>query len=71
MVLSGGRSLNLLCQGYNQEENIDYDETFAPIFIMEAIRILIAFAAFMVFKLFQMDVKSYFLNGYMNEEMYV
>ena len=58
-------------QGYNQEEGIDYDETFAPVARMEAIRILIAFAAFMGFKLYQMDVKSAFLNGDMKEEVFV
>ena len=58
-------------QGYNQEEGIDYDETFAPVARMEAIRILIAFAAFMGFKLYQMDVKSAFLNGDLKEDVYV
>jgi len=53
----------LVFQGYNQEEGIDYDETFVPVARMEAIRILIAFAAFMVFKLYQIDIKSAFLNG--------
>ncbi|XP_049381315.1 uncharacterized protein LOC125845854 [Solanum stenotomum] len=61
----------LVVQGYNQEEGIDYDEAFAPVARMEAIRILIAFAAFMEFKLFQMDVKSAFLNGDLKEEVYV
>ena len=58
-------------QGYNQEEGIDYDETFAPVARMEAIRILIAFDAFMGFKLYQMDVKSAFLNGDLKEEVFV
>ncbi|KAH0716724.1 hypothetical protein KY285_012755 [Solanum tuberosum] len=49
--------------GYNQEEEIDYDETFAPVARMESIRILIAFSTYIEFKLFQMDVKSAFLNG--------
>ena len=61
----------LVIQGYNQEEGIDYDETFAPVARMEAIRILIAFAAFMGFKLYQMDVKSAFLNGDLKEEVFV
>ena len=61
----------LVVQGYNQEEGIDYDETFVPVARMEAIRILIAFAAFMGFKLYQMDVKSAFLNGYLKEEVFV
>ncbi|XP_015057420.1 uncharacterized protein LOC107003608 [Solanum pennellii] len=61
----------LVVQRYNQEEGIDYDETFAPVARMEAIRILIAFAAFMGFKLYQMDVKSAFLNGDLKEEVFV
>lgn len=61
----------LVVQGYNQEEGIDYDESFAPVARMEAIRMLIAFASHMEFKLYQMDVKSAFLNGYLQEEVYV
>ncbi|XP_075103519.1 putative mitochondrial protein AtMg00820 [Nicotiana tabacum] len=61
----------LVVQGYNQEEGIDYDETFAPVARMEAIRILIAFASYMEFILFQMDVKSAFLNGFLKEEVFV
>jgi len=61
----------LVVHGYNQEEGIDYDETFAPVARMETIRMLIAYAAHMEFKLYQMDVKSAFLNGYLKEEVYV
>lgn len=61
----------LVVQGYNQEEGIDYDETFAPVARMEAIRILIAFVAHREYKLFQMGVKSAFLNGNLKEEVYV
>ncbi|XP_070002214.1 uncharacterized mitochondrial protein AtMg00820-like [Nicotiana sylvestris] len=57
----------LVVQGYNQDEEIDYDETFAPIACMEAIRILIDFASHMEFTLLQMDVKSAFLNGFLKE----
>jgi len=57
----------LFVQGNNQEEGIDYEETFAPVTRIEAIRILIAFAAHMEFKLYQMDVKSALLNGYLKE----
>ena len=53
-----------MVQGYNQEEGIDYDETFEPVERMESIRMLIAFAALMEFKLYQMDVKSAFLNAF-------
>lgn len=58
----------LIVKGYNQEEGIDYDETFIPIAIIEAIRIFINFVAFMGFKLYQMDIKSTFLNSYLKEE---
>ncbi|CAN0908181.1 Retrovirus-related Pol polyprotein from transposon RE1, partial [Linum grandiflorum] len=61
----------MVAQGYDQEEGIDYDETFAPVARLEAIRLLCAFAALNKFKLFQMDVKSAFLNGDLNEEVYV
>jgi len=57
----------LVVQGYNQKEGIDYEETFASVAKIEAIRILIAFAAYMEFKLYQVDVKSTFLNGYLKE----
>jgi hypothetical protein len=53
----------LVAQGYSQVEGLDFRETFAPIAHLEAIRILLAFAASMRFKLYQMDVKSAFLNG--------
>ena len=61
----------LVAQGYNQEEDIDYEETFAPVARLEAIRLLLAFACYMDFKLYQMDVKSTFLNGTIKEEAYV
>ncbi|GJY60300.1 retrovirus-related pol polyprotein from transposon TNT 1-94 [Tanacetum coccineum] len=52
-------------------EGIDYDETYAPVARLESIRILLAYACALDFKLFQMDVKSAFLNGFINEEVYV
>ena len=61
----------LVVQGYNHEECIDYEKTFAPVARIESIQILIAFAAHMEIKLYQMDVKSAFLNGYLKEEVYV
>ena len=54
----------LMAQGYNQQEGIDYDETFAPVARLEAIRMLLAFASYKGFMLYQMDVKSAFLNGF-------
>ncbi|GJU68665.1 copia protein [Tanacetum coccineum] len=61
----------LVAQGYNQQEGIDYDETYASVARLESIRILLAYACALDFKLFQMDVKSAFLNGFINEEVYV
>ncbi|GJV49025.1 retrovirus-related pol polyprotein from transposon TNT 1-94 [Tanacetum coccineum] len=58
----------LVAQGYNQQEGIDYDETYASVARLESIRILLAYACALDFKLFQMDVKSAFLNGFINEE---
>ncbi|GJX25572.1 retrovirus-related pol polyprotein from transposon TNT 1-94 [Tanacetum coccineum] len=61
----------LVVQGYNQQEDIDYDETYTLVARLESIRILLAYACALDFKLFQMDVKSAFLNGFINEEVYV
>ena len=61
----------LMAQGYNQQEGIDYEGTFAPVARLEAIRMLLAFACHKNFILYQMDVKSAFLNGFINEEVYV
>ncbi|GJW67395.1 retrovirus-related pol polyprotein from transposon TNT 1-94 [Tanacetum coccineum] len=61
----------LVAQGYNQQEGIDYDETFAPVARLEAIKIFLAFATYMNFIVYQMDVKSAFLNGKLKEEVYV
>jgi hypothetical protein len=61
----------LVAQGYNQVEGLDFMKTFAPIARFEAIRILLAFAVFKGFKLYQMGVKSAFLNGVIQQEVYV
>jgi hypothetical protein len=61
----------LVAQGYSQEEGIDYENTFAPIAHLEAIRILLAFSVAKGFNLYQMDVKSAFLNGVLEEEVYM
>ncbi|GKF36809.1 copia protein, partial [Tanacetum coccineum] len=58
----------LVAQGYNQQEGIDYDETYALVARLKSIRILLAYVCALVFKLFQMDVKNAFLNGLINEE---
>ncbi|GKA32476.1 retrovirus-related pol polyprotein from transposon TNT 1-94 [Tanacetum coccineum] len=69
-VVSRNKS-RLVSQGYNQQEGIDYDKTYAPVARLESIIILLASACALDFKLFQMDVKSAFLNGFINEEVYV
>ncbi|GJR14706.1 putative ribonuclease H-like domain-containing protein [Tanacetum coccineum] len=61
----------LVAQGYKQEEGIDYDEVFAPVARIEAIRLFLAYASFMNFLVYQMDVKSAFLYGTIEEEVYV
>ncbi|GJT12290.1 putative ribonuclease H-like domain-containing protein [Tanacetum coccineum] len=59
----------LVAQGYKQEERIDCDEVFAPVARVEAIRLFLAFASFMNFHVYQMDVKSAFLYGTIEEEI--
>ena len=61
----------LVCKGYAQEEGLDYGETFAPVSRMEGVRTLLAYAAYKGFKVYQMDVKSAFLNGILEEEVYI
>jgi hypothetical protein len=61
----------LVAQGYSQVEGLDFGETFAPVAHFEVIRILLAFAVSKGFKLYQMDVKNDFLNGVIQEEIYV
>ena len=63
--------IRFVAQGYSQEEGINFEETYAPVARLEAIRILLAFAVSQSVKLFQMDVKSAFLNGYIKEEVYM
>ncbi|GJU80595.1 retrovirus-related pol polyprotein from transposon TNT 1-94, partial [Tanacetum coccineum] len=61
----------LVAQGYNQKEGINYDETYDSVARLKSIRILLAIACANDFKLYQMDVKSAFLNGFINEKVYV
>ncbi|GJW89233.1 putative ribonuclease H-like domain-containing protein [Tanacetum coccineum] len=61
----------LVSQGHRQEESIDYEELFAPVTRIEAIRLFLAYASFMGFLVYQMDVKSAFLYGTIEEEVYV
>ncbi|GJR99355.1 retrotransposon protein, putative, ty1-copia subclass, partial [Tanacetum coccineum] len=61
----------LVAKGYTQTLGIDYEETFSPVADIRAIRILIAIAAFYDYEIWQMDVKTAFLNGYLSEEVYM
>nr|GEV16049.1 retrovirus-related Pol polyprotein from transposon TNT 1-94 [Tanacetum cinerariifolium] len=61
----------LVAHGYRQEEGIDFEESFAPVARLKAIRIFLAYAAHMNMVVYQMDVKTAFLNGNMREEVYV
>nr|GEZ58538.1 putative ribonuclease H-like domain-containing protein [Tanacetum cinerariifolium] len=61
----------LVSQGHTQEEGIDYEEVFAPVVRIQAIRLFLAYASFMGFMVYQMDVKSAFLYGTIEEEVYV
>ncbi|GKF94003.1 retrovirus-related pol polyprotein from transposon TNT 1-94, partial [Tanacetum coccineum] len=58
-------------KGYRQEEGIDFEESFAPVARLEAVRIFVAYAAHKSFTIYQMDVKTDFLNGPLKEEVYV
>nr|GEZ13990.1 retrovirus-related Pol polyprotein from transposon TNT 1-94 [Tanacetum cinerariifolium] len=61
----------LVVRGYRQEEGLDFEESFAPVARMEAIRIFLAYAAHKSFTVFQMDVKTAFLHGSLKEDVYV
>nr|GFB73365.1 hypothetical protein [Tanacetum cinerariifolium] len=61
----------LVTRGYRQEEGIDFEESFAPVARLEAIRIFLAYAAHKNMVVYQMDVKTAFLNGNLREDVYV
>ncbi|GJW52161.1 retrovirus-related pol polyprotein from transposon TNT 1-94 [Tanacetum coccineum] len=61
----------LVAKGYAQEEGIDFEESFAPVACLEAVRIFVAYAAHKSFPIYQMDIKTEFLNGPLKEEVYV
>jgi hypothetical protein len=61
----------IVAKGYSQVEGLDFDETYAPVARLESIRILLSYATYHGFKLYQMDAKSAFLNGPIKEEVYV
>ena len=66
-----GNKARLVIKGYNQEEGVDFDKTSAPVARLDVSRILLAFASCIGIKIFQMDVKCSFLNGFLQEEAYI
>ncbi|GJZ59636.1 retrotransposon protein, putative, ty1-copia subclass [Tanacetum coccineum] len=61
----------LVAKGYTQLYGVDYEETFSPVAIIRAIRIFISIAAYYDYEIWQMDVKTAFLNGYLDEDIYM
>ena len=61
----------LVCKGYSKEEGIDYGQNFSPIAGLEGVITLLAYVAHKGFKVYQMDVKSTFLNGILDEDVYI
>ena len=61
----------LVAKGYSQRESIDYQDTFSPIAMLKSIRTLLAVAAYFDYEIWQMDVKTAFLNGYLEEDIYM
>ena len=61
----------LVAKGYRQVQGIDYDETFSPVAKLKSVRIMLAIAAYYDYEIWQMDVKTAFLNGFLKEELYM
>ena len=61
----------LVAKGYTQQEGIDYEETFSPVSMLKSIRILLSIAAALDYEIWQMDVKTAFLNGNLDERIYM
>ncbi|KAK1607546.1 hypothetical protein QYE76_031219, partial [Lolium multiflorum] len=61
----------LVAKGFRQIQDVDYDETFSPVAKLKSVRILLAIAAFFDYEIWQMDVKTAFLNGDIDEELYM
>ena len=61
----------LVAKGFTQKEGIDYKETFSPVVMLKSIKILFSIAAVLDYEIWQMDVKTVFLNGHLEEDIYM
>ena len=61
----------LVAKGYRQVQGIDYNETFSPVAKLKSVRIMLAIATYYDYEIWQMDVKTAFLNGHLKEELYM
>jgi len=61
----------LVAKGFRQVQGIDYDETFSPVAMLKSIRIILAIASYFDYEIWQMDVKTTFLNGNLDEDVYM
>src|SRR3954468_4494164 len=61
----------LVAKGFRQIQGVDYDETFSPVAMLKSVRIMLAIAAYFGYEIWQMDVKTAFLNGNIEEELYM
>ena len=61
----------LVAKGFRQVQGVDYDETFSPVAMIKSVRIMLAIAAFYDYEIWQMDVKTAFLNGFIKEKLYM
>jgi hypothetical protein len=60
-----------VAKGYTQKDRVYYEETFSPVAMLKSIRILLAIAAYLDYDIWQMDVKTAFLNGFLEEDIYL
>ena len=71
MVMSPSIKFDLSQRVFGKVQGVDYDETFSPVAMLKSVRIMLAIAAFYNYGIWQMDVKTAFLNGYIKEELYM